>query len=59
MNLPVDLVLPTRTNRCNPINFIKEYNRWTHLICLQIQDGRTGVIHNMDKYTAILCFVIY
>lgn len=43
LNIPVNLVLPTRSNRCNPINFIKEYNRWTHLICLQIQDGKTGV----------------
>lgn len=39
-NIPVDLILPTRANRCNPVNFIKEYNRWTHLICLQIKDGK-------------------
>lgn len=34
-NTPVYLVLSAGANRCDPINFIKENNRWTHLVCLQ------------------------
>lgn len=43
LNLPVDLVLPARTNWGNAINFIEEYNRWTHLICLQFEDGKKKI----------------